>query len=247
MGEGGVPRGVDVMCQREGSRVVEFKRADFKCDWGSQLDIIGIYGLGDKRNAEAPLCRRRSEIGQHTPASETTTTKRYHEILPKQNNPRLSRIPTSHTKPKKNPPVPRLKYGRDGGRGGEGVVSDDTASVSMPNGRQPFHLHDDNRQPTLDHKNPTPARRTKTSKLCFPHAPLHCRRRHRARARAYLQMQRRSRGGMGHASEPRWGVPLPPPPLQVRPVGTVEEKRDRHPTLSRGLHWHSKRACLQRR
>lgn len=129
---------------------MEFKRADFKCDWGSQFDIIGIYGLGDKRNAEAPLCRRRSEIGQHTPASETTTRKDIMKFCQSKTTPRLSRIPISHTKPKKNPPVPRLKYGRDGGRGGEGVVSVDTASVSMPNCRQPFHLHDDNRQPTLD-------------------------------------------------------------------------------------------------
>lgn len=104
MGEGGVPRGVDVMCQREGSRVVEFKRADFKCDWGSQFDIIGIYGLGDKRNAEAPLCRRRSETGQHTPASETTTTKRYHEILPKQNNPALVSDTYQPYQARKNPP-----------------------------------------------------------------------------------------------------------------------------------------------
>lgn len=88
------------------------------------------------------------------------------------------------------------------------MVSVDTASVSMPNGRQPFHLHDDNRQPTLD-----PTRIPPRHADCFPHAPLHCRHRHRARARAYLQMQRRSRGGMGHASEPRWGVPLPPPLL----------------------------------
>jgi hypothetical protein len=72
-----------------------------------------------------------------------------------------------------------------------------------------------------------PGRREKTSKLS--HTPPLPSSLPPSRAHARIPpMQRRSRGGMGHASEPRWGVPPRPPPLRR------QARRDRGPAKGRG-------------
>lgn len=95
-------------------------------------EVIWVGGQTQCRSIMSTEIRDRT----YNTGLETTTMKRYHEILPKQNIPALvsdTYQPYQAKKEKKKKKrFPGLRTGR---RAGRGVVSVDTASVSMPNGR----------------------------------------------------------------------------------------------------------------
>lgn len=193
---------------------MEFKTAFFKCDWGSQLDT----GMGWGTNAMQNHRDRTYKTG----LEETTTTrKRYHEILcQSKTTPRLSRIPTRHTRPKRKKKGPRLADGTAGGEG-RGVVSVNTALPRCPTAGTYMTTTNHTRP---NKKSPTPA--TKRPNFLshtppFTAAAI-------ARARAHISNATsisRRHGACFRAKMGRAAAPPPSYPLLAGPSGP-EEKRD---------------------
>lgn len=204
-------------------------------------EVIWVGGQTQCRSIMSTEIRDRT----YNTGLETTTMKIYHEILPKQNIPALVSVTYQPYQAKKERKKGSPACGRDGGQGGGWFQSIPHLSRCLTAGSPSTYLHDGQPPTTLG---PTriPPRQQNVQTVPhtpppFPFFPLPL----PSRARARISpMQRRSRGGMGHASEPRWGVPLAPLPLLAGPSGP-EGKRDWHPI--EGTRWQSKRASLQRR